>query len=438
MINKETNITAAVIAAGGKGTRLNSINDGAPKALTLVNGEPIIRLQIIQLLQFGVTEIHFLLGFKSDLIVKYIEEKCFDLLFTPSFHYELEPLGSGGSLLFHQEKLPSQFFYLYCDVYLEFNFTELAKFHLQKKAGITLVAHPNDHPHDSDLIQINSEFFVERIHSHPHQALNFPGNLVNAAVYVIEISAIRDLCYPVGLQDFAQDILPKLIKNKVDVAAYKTWEFIKDMGTPKRLKNVENRISKLDHTKEEHPVIFLDRDGTINEIEVGKYITELSQVSLIPRTAEAIKKIRESGFYIIVITNQPVIARGDITHDTLKDIHNNIEWQLGLHGAYVDQIYYCPHHPEKGFTGEVSELKIDCDCRKPGTKLLENANEYIKVDKVNSWFVGDSRADIECGNRFGINTCLITNSEEVYDFGQTFTTSSLIMFAEHLNFNQRL
>ena len=134
---------------------------------------------------------------------------------------------------------------------------------------------------------------------------------------------------------------------------------------------------------------------------------------LIDGVAEAIRKINSSGYLVIVVTNQPVIARGEVTYEGLEEIHNKMETLLGLEGAYIDGLYFCPHHPHKGFEGEVPELKIDCDCRKPKPGMLLRAAEDFNIDLSKSWMIGDGENDVKAGVAAGCRTALIcTDTEE--------------------------
>ena len=111
---------------------------------------------------------------------------------------------------------------------------------------------------------------------------------------------------------------------------------------------------------------------------------------------------------VIVITNQPVIARGEVRVEELELIHNKMETLLGEQGAYIDGLYFCPHHPDKGFDGEVEELKIDCDCRKPKPGMILKASQDFNIDLRSSWMIGDGWRDVECGYNAGTHTVLLT------------------------------
>ena len=184
----------------------------------------------------------------------------------------------------------------------------------------------------------------------------------------------------------------------------KTPEYIKDMGTPDRFYETERDIKcGLVHNrnlKNKQKAIFLDRDGTINKM-VG-FITKPEQFELIPGVSEAIKKMNKAGFLVIVVTNQPVIARGDCSFEELQMIHDKMETELGKEGAFVDAIYVCPHHTDKGFEGERPEYKCNCDCRKPKPGLLLQAARDFNIDLSESYMIGDSERDVDAGKNAGV------------------------------------
>ena len=139
------------------------------------------------------------------------------------------------------------------------------------------------------------------------------------------------------------------------------------------------------------------------------------------------RRINESGYLAIVVTNQPVIARGEVSLNELREIHNKLETLLGLQGAYVDGIYFCPHHPHKGYEGERPEYKIECNCRKPKPGMLLQAAQDFHIDLSQSWMIGDGENDIKAGIAAGCKTVLLSDTEA--DYGQTMTVRTLSEFA---------
>jgi len=177
-----------------------------------------------------------------------------------------------------------------------------------------------------------------------------------------------------------------------------------------------------------HPqkAVFLDRDGTINEY-VG-FLRRAEELRLIDGAAEAIRKINDSGYLAIVVTNQPVIARGETSFEQLDEIHRKLETLLGHEGAYVDDLFFCPHHPDAGYPGERPEYKIPCECRKPQPGMLLAAAKKYNIDLSKSWMVGDSGRDVQAGQNASCRTALIGDGE----YGQTLRVDSLLDFANRL------
>ena len=230
-----------------------------------------------------------------------------------------------------------------------------------------------------------------------------------------------------------QEIFVQLLKPLCGTGkmfCYDSPEYVKDMGTPDRYKAVcadyrEGRV-RAKNLKNKQKAVFLDRDGTINRY-VG-FLRDIQEFELLPDAAAAIRKINESGYLAVVVTNQPVIARGEVTYEQLQEIHNKMETLLGAEGAYLDGIYFCPHHPHKGYEGEVPELKMECECRKPKPGMLLKAAEDFNIDLSRSWMVGDGENDVKAGKAAGCKTALIGES----DYLQDVTVGSLWEFANQL------
>jgi D,D-heptose 1,7-bisphosphate phosphatase len=181
------------------------------------------------------------------------------------------------------------------------------------------------------------------------------------------------------------------------------------METPKLIQQGEAdwQINKPDLARSirGHPAIFLDRDGTLN-IEIGG-VRHPQDLELIPGVAEALIALRNSGFYLVVVTNQSIIARGQASEDDVAAVHRRLESELGKAGAHLDGIYVCPHHPDIGLPGERADLKIVCDCRKPAIGLVERACRDLSIDRSASWMIGDQTRDVEMARRAGLRSILL-------------------------------
>ncbi len=384
----------AVIAAGGKGTRLAMVAKDIPKALVKIGEKPIIEHQIILLKKYGIKDIWMLLGYKGDQINEYLKDgKKWGV--NIHYHQEKKPLGRTGALKTIEDKIKEDFLFLSGDIMMDFDVKRFIDWHRQKKDRIaSIVVHPSDHPFDSDLIETDSADKIVSLLLKPHQSDIIFQNLGIASIFIFSSDIFKYI--PKGKKtDFEKDVLPAILKAGENAYAYKTPEYIKDMGTPERLAQVKKdylsgRTKKL-NLKNKRKAIFLDRDGVINK-EVDQ-LSKIEDFKLYDFSARAIKKINNSEYLTIIITNQPMIAKGFMQEKDLFLIHKKMETELSFKGAKIDAIYYCPHHPEKGFPGEVPELKIECDCRKPKIGLIKKAVKDFNLDLNKCFFIGDSTAD---------------------------------------------
>lgn len=396
-----------VIVAGGKGTRLSALFGDVPKALVPVAGTPILQHQLELAAKAGVKSATIFAGFLADQIARFVGDGSrFGMAIT--VHVEEEPLGNAGAVLQSLDNMPERFFVMYGDVMMAVDLARMARFHMDHAAAFTAFVHPNDHPFDSDLVEADAQGRVTALHNAPHDPGRSYANLVNAALYVVERDALRAFAAP-GKQDFTKDVMPGLIASGAKVLAYRSAEYIKDMGTPERLARVEAdfKSGKIDLAGSGKPraAVFLDRDGTLN-VEKG-FLASQDGLELLPGVGAALKALRQAGYSLVVLTNQPVIARGEASEEDVAAIHRRLEWELGKQGAYLDAVYLCPHHPDRGFAGERPELKIACECRKPGTLMVEQACRDLLLDARASWMIGDQTRDIEMARRAGLRSVLV-------------------------------
>lgn len=409
-----------VIMAGGKGTRIASVRSDVPKPMINICGKPILEHQIDNLKACGLTDIILVIGYLGDKIKEYFGDGS---KFGVNIEYFVEdhPLGTAGAL-FKMPQLTEDFLLLCGDVIIDVDFNRFIAFHKEHKAWASLVAHPNGHPYDSSLLvtEIDAPKTVGGMPEDTHRVIRWMAkedertynkNRVNAGIELISPELLK-----VTMKNFVprhpetpdkidldRDVLkPNIPSGKI--FAYDTPEYIKDMGTPDRFyeteKDIESGKVHARNLKNKQKAIFLDRDGTINKM-VG-FVTKPEQFELIEGAAEAIKAINKSGYLAIVVTNQPVIARGDCTFEELQTIHDKMETELGKVGAFVDAIYICPHHTDKGFEGERPEYKCNCDCRKPKPGLLLQAAKDFNIDLSESYMIGDSHRDVEAGENAGV------------------------------------
>jgi len=405
--------------AGGMGTRIASIKNDVPKPMIEICGKPILEWQVENLRACGLTDITLVIGHLGHVIREYFLDGSRFGVHIDYFE-EQQPLGTAGAL-FKMPQLTDDFLLLCGDVMIDVDFNRFISFHHEKGAWASLMAHPNGHPYDSSLLvtevlppQESGEMPVEthrvvRWMNKEDERLYYK-NRVNAGIEILSPELLRETMkhyvprHPEQPDkiDLDRDVLkPNIASGRI--FAYDTSEYIKDMGTPDRYFEVERDILigkvKARNLSRKQRAVFLDRDGTINRY-VG-FLTRPDQFELLPGVAEAIRKINQSGFLCVVVSNQPVIARGDCSFEELQTIHDKMETLLGQQGAFVDAIYYCPHHPDSGFDGERREYKRQCDCRKPKPGLLLQAAREWNIDLSDSYMIGDSLRDVEAGRAAG-------------------------------------
>jgi len=401
----------AVILAGGKGTRLADSLKGLPKPLVDIDGIPLLERQIISLRDQGFREILVLVNHRAEVIDAFLESKerfgidikCVD---------DGEARGTAGAVFHGLDLLRSRFLVVYGDTLFDVDLDRFWKNHEASGADGSIFLHPNDHPYDSDLVNLDLKHRVIDFAPYPRPEDDFRRNLVNAALYVLERKIFAN-GVEAGIQDFAKNFFPVCIRDGFTLNGYVSSEYIKDIGTTKRLNRAINdlRSGLVERASLRHKqkAIFLDRDGTLN-VQSG-YIRNPDELQLIPGVDRALSIFNAAEFRTVVVTNQPVIARGEVSIPMLHRIHGKLETVLGRTGAFLDRIYFCPHHPDSGIPGEVAALKFACACRKPGIGMIEQARDELNLDLDKSWFIGDSTADMLAARRAGLKSVLVRTGE---------------------------
>ncbi len=397
-------LSQAVIQAGGKGTRMGSLSERMPKPMIEVAGKPVLYHQLEWCEANGIHEVIIVVGHLGSLIETFVSQnqKHFSELHIECIS-EPESLGTAGILPLIISKLHPHFLLIYGDVIFNIDLIRMFNFHLRHQAEATLVVHPNDHPYDSDLVKADASGRILEFLSKPHSnEIDLP-NSVNAALYILD----RNICQNISPTycDFGRDLFPSWVK-KHRIFAYSSPEYLKDMGTPERRIQVEQDVLSGKVARRNlntaQKAIFLDRDGVLN------FDTDLihkpEDLELFPFTAAALKLLNRSEYLSIVVTNQSVVARNLTTLEGLERIHAKMHADLGKQGAWVDAVYFCPHHPHGGFAGENAAFKVDCECRKPKPGMILDAAKTFNIKLSSSFIIGDSERDIGAGQAAGLTT----------------------------------
>lgn len=399
-----------IIMAGGMGTRISSVASDVPKPMIPVWGKPILEYQLECLRDQGLKDIILSTGHLGHIIKAYFGDGGrFGV--TISYFHEDEPLGTAGALIALKETLTEDFLLINGDMIFDMDMSRIIKTHKKNGALATLATHPNSHPYDSALIVADRDSRIIGWLNKEDERTIYK-NRVNAGIHVLSPKILEPFS-EVKKTDLDKDVLKPLVLSG-KLFAYDTPEYIRDMGTSERYRAVCRDVATgkvaVKNLRRKQKAVFLDRDGVINVYK--EFLTRWEDMELLAGAAEAIARINESGYLVIVITNQPVIARGGCTWEELAQIHNAMETLLGKAGSYVDDIFICPHHPDRGFPGERPEYKIDCDCRKPKPGLILMAAEKYNIDLSQSYMVGDSTSDVQAGFAAGCTPIYINENED--------------------------
>ena len=427
-----------LIMAGGKGTRISKLFPDMPKPLIPMknrNGveKPILEWEILSLVNQGFSDITLTVSHMAEQIMRHFGD---GRKFGARIDYfvEEEPLGNAGALFKLRDSLSNPFLLLNADAAFDIDFHRFLNAHKEKDALVTLFTHPNSHPYDSGLIVSDENGAVTGWLAKEDKRPQWYKNRVNAGLHVVNPAALdMSGIDPARIGERGPD--GKIFKVDLDrqilkplcgtgkMFRYDSPEYVQDMGTPERFRSVSRDfaagIVESKNLRNRQKAVFLDRDGTINKY--AGFLTDINEFELIDGVAEAIRRIHSHGYLAIVVTNQPVVARGEATVEELQRIHDKMETELGAQGAYIDGLYYCPHHPHKGYPGEVPELKRVCDCRKPKPGMLFAASADFNIDLAASWMVGDGENDVGAGKAAGCGTIKIGE-----DCGADYVASDLL------------
>lgn len=402
----------AVVQAGGKGTRMRELTrDQIPKPMLMLNGKPMIQWQIENIARYGIREFVIITGYLGKKIAEYFGDGT-SLGVRISYIREEEPLGSAGALYFLKDKTEiKDFLLVFGDVMFELDWSRMIDYHEKHKGKASVLVHPNAHPYDSDLLTVDEKGRITGIDSKNQKREYWYDNCVNAGVYIFSKN-IMDMFNKPRKMDLEKDILTGLIEQK-EAYGYHTSEYVKDAGTPERFKRaaLEQAVGiwKKKCLNKKQKCIFLDRDGTVNQFK--GLIGDEKDFELEKNAANAIRRINESGFLAIIVTNQPVVARGMCRIEDVEQIHRKMQTLLGNEGAYLDDIVFCPHHPDKGYPEENPVYKMECECRKPAVGMICKMAERYNIDLAESYMIGDSTVDIQTGINAGMRTILVRTGQ---------------------------
>jgi mannose-1-phosphate guanylyltransferase/phosphomannomutase len=422
-----------VIIAGGKGTR--SLNANTPKSMQLIGGKPLIEWQLENINSWADANIHVIGGYLGNQIQEHlskIESKYINLnLF---YHHDQKLNGTLPALLQVVDKIPSDnFAVLLGDLAINFNWKKFFEKLNDPAVDALVVTHPNGHPQDSDLVIESSR--NQNLLFLPKHRTRKPtdGNLAVAGIFGLKKKIFAKINYDGN--DISRDLLGVALEQWA-VRNYLTVDYIKDTGTPERIEAINKDLVTGYYSNRDpknRRVIFIDFDGTLHknlEVKNNETVFQFHENIL-----ESIKKINRSGIPLVVISNQPGIAKGFFSFKDLDIFFRKVQSDLIDRGCYIDAWLFCPHHPESGWAEEVKELKMNCECRKPKIGLLKKFLESNDFDVKKSWMLGDSDADLNFATRATLNFhfCKVDVEELSNDINSTSEVLELIMASQELD-----
>ena len=380
-------IKQAVIIAGGLGTRLKPFTDTNPKPMYPFNGKPFIEYLVKQIKGFGIDRILILVGYLPEKIMDYLGDGS---KYGVKIEYDVTPVEyeTGDRVLHAKEKLDDEYLFMYCDNYCPINFARLVEDYYNNNALLQFTAYANLDGYTKSNLLIAEDGKVE-----VYDKKRLTPNLCGVDIgYAIVNKKVLDMLPDGGFN--LEAVLYPILVDQGKLYATVTEHRYYSVGSFERIELTKRYF---DFQK----YVFLDRDGTLN-VRPPKacYIEKPEDFVWLDGAKEAVKKLNDAGFIVILISNQPGIARGNLTKETLTAIHNKMQSELEEIGAHIDKIYYCPHNWDDG-----------CACRKPKPGMFYQAQKEFCIELPKATMIGDDERDIEAGEAAGCGRNILVNEE---------------------------
>ena len=389
----------AVILAGGRGSRLGPFTETRPKPMVEVHGRPFLEYLVEMLREQGFSEVLLLLGYLPHVVQDHFGDGGrFGVRITYSVTAP-EDLTT-RRLLVAREQLDSVFLLMYCDNYWPMQFDRLWEQYVSSGAPALTTVYSNKDRYSRDSVKVGVDGFMEI----------FDRSRTTPGLQGVEISyAIlrRDLLDRLTDPDLLieEALYPQLTREK-KLAAHVTDHRYYSVGSPERLPLTNAFLAR-------RPAVILDRDGVLNRrAPRGQYIRHVGEFEWLPGSLDALRAFREAGYRVIVASNQAGVARGQVTAQSLDDIHNKMRAEAAQAGGVIDAIYFCPHDWDAG-----------CECRKPRPGLLFQAQRDFSLDLTRTCFLGDDERDLQAAEAAGAIGRLVTAQEPLVTHATHLLTS---------------
>jgi D-glycero-D-manno-heptose 1,7-bisphosphate phosphatase len=377
-------ILQAVILAGGRGSRLSPLTDTMPKPMIRFHGKPFLEYLIEMLRDQGFKNILLILGYLPEPIQEYFGDGC---KWGLSIGYSISPVEyeTGLRLKVAGPQIDPVFLLMYCDNYWPMNFDRMWNQFISSDSTAQITVYRNTDKYTKDNIQVGIDGYVT-IYDKSRTAPNLQG--VDIGFILLMKTVIEML--PDENISFEKYIYPELVKKR-QLGAYITNHRYYSVGSHERLPMTNDFLSRA-------PTIFLDRDGVLNKkMPRAQYVCSWKDWIWLPGVREALALLKEAGYRVILITNQPGITRGFMTEEDLSAIHQKMKEEVRAADGEIFAIYHCPHGWDEG-----------CECRKPRPGMLFNAQRDHHIDLSRTYFIGDDERDTEAGIAAGCKTLSVS------------------------------
>lgn len=378
------------VLAAGEGARLRPLTLNMPKPMLPIDGRPLLERTLQWLRRHGVRDIAINLHHCPDVIVNYFGSgEALDV--ELAYSYEDTPLGTAGGVRRMRDFIgDSPLVVVYGDVLTDMNLHDLLAFHRRvtardSAAGVTLSLYRVTNPTEVGLVDMDAAGRILRFVEKPKPEDVFT-DLANAGVMVVEPWVI-DMIPPDVFFNFGRDLFPMLLEKGVAMYGLAAPEdtFVMDIGSHATYDRAQQDWPAHLRARQmiPQPAIFIDRDGVINRNRPD-YVKSWAEFEFLPGAIEALRRLCEPGWPIIIVSNQSAVGRGIVAQQTVDEIHARMVAAIRRAGGRVDDVLYCPHAPQDR-----------CDCRKPQPGLLYRAAERHNIDLSRSYMIGDAACDVE-------------------------------------------
>lgn len=388
-------IEQAVILAGGMGTRLQPFTNENPKPMYPINGVPFIEHLVMQVKKFGINHILILLGYMPEKIQDYLGngEK-----YNLQIEYAVTPTSfeTGERLIQASERIQDIFLLLYCDNYCPIDYERLLRDFQTNEAVIQISAYTNVDHYTKDNLRVAENGCIE-LYDKKRTGLHLEGVDIGYAIVKKDaLELFQNEKDAVQSGNFELVTYPALVRKKKLYATFTKHRYY-SIGSWARIEDTRKFFGS-------QKTLFLDRDGTIN-VRPSKacYVEKEEDFIWLDGAKQAIGNLKEQGYRIILVSNQPGIARGKLTVDMLNRIHAKMQKELKQETGYeIDAIYFCPHNWDDG-----------CECRKPKPGMLYQAQKDFALDLTKCILIGDDERDIQAGKAAGCRSIQVNESYDL-------------------------